>query len=88
MPHLDLPKRASNAEVTISGAVAMIHVPESPVGFELNQSAFAMWNLCDGNTTMEEMAGAISELTGISVHQALDEVIGVIGTFEEAGLVE
>ncbi len=35
----------------------------------LNATALAIWELCDGHTTTEEMASAISELTDIEMNR-------------------
>lgn len=40
----------------------------------LNDSARAIWELCDGTTTPSEMALAISELTGLGLDEARRDV--------------
>lgn len=54
----------------------------------LNDSARAIWELCDGATSPDEMAEAVSELTGIDRRQALDEVNQALDSFSQLGLVE
>jgi len=54
----------------------------------LNESAHAIWELCDGRTTPEEMAAAIAEVTGIGVEQAISDVEQTLEKLRELGLVD
>ena len=54
----------------------------------LNESAHAIWELCDGETTPEEMAAAIAEVTGIGLDQAGSDVEEALGKLRELGLVD
>ena len=83
-----IPRRRHIVEITEGVHGVAVRIPGEPAGFELNPSAYAIWNLCDGLTTTREMAEAISELTGASVQTELDEVESVIAEFRQAGLVE
>ena len=51
-----------------------IYDPETDTAHFVNESARAIWELCDGLTTPSEMAEALSELTGLELGQALKEV--------------
>ncbi|HEU4915163.1 MAG TPA: PqqD family protein [Acidimicrobiia bacterium] len=53
----------------------------------LNASAFAIWELCDGQTTLQEMAAAIAELTGLEIDVAATEVAATIEVLSQLGLV-
>ena len=53
----------------------------------LNESAAALWELCDGSTTIDEMVMAICEVSSISAHQARDDVERTLAEFERAGLL-
>lgn len=53
----------------------------------LNPSALAIWELCDGHTTPEEMAEAISELTGMGYEDASHDVIATLETLRNLRLV-
>lgn len=54
----------------------------------LNESAHAIWELCDGKTTPEEMAAAIAEVTGIGVGQATSDVVQTLEVLRELRLVD
>lgn len=53
----------------------------------LNDSARAIWELCDGTTNPDEMASAISELAGLNHEEARDDVRLALGELRELGLV-
>ena len=72
------------AEVRPTGAI--LRKQGDPTQFELNASAFAIWNLCDGQTTLTEMAEAIGELTGAPVDETLIEVRRTIEEFYILGI--
>jgi PqqD family protein of HPr-rel-A system len=53
----------------------------------LNESARAIWELCDGATTIEEMASAVSELTGLTPEDAHRDVSVAVERLRALGLV-
>ncbi len=53
----------------------------------LNASALAIWELCDGQTTLQEMAAAIAELTGLEIGAAATEVAATVEVLRQLGLV-
>lgn len=54
----------------------------------LNPSALAIWELCDGQTSIDEMAVAIAEVTGLEIDVAATEVAATIEIFRQLGLVD
>lgn len=65
-----------------------VYEPASDSLHALNATARAIWDLCDGKTSAEEMAIAVSELTGLTLERAEAEVTSALEALEEAGLVE
>jgi PqqD family protein of HPr-rel-A system len=53
----------------------------------LNETALALWDLCDGETTPDEMVAAICEVSGLHPEVVGEDVGRTIGEFERAGLV-
>lgn len=53
----------------------------------LNDSARAIWELCDGETAPEEMAEALANITQLDRASATDEVAEALRSLNEAGLV-
>lgn len=51
-----------------------VYEPETDSVHLLNETARAIWELCDGDTSPEEMAQAIAELTDVDLDQAQRDV--------------
>lgn len=64
-----------------------VYVPESDSLHALNESARAIWELCDGETTPDEMAEALADLTQLDRASATDEVAEALQSLKEAGLI-
>lgn len=64
-----------------------VYEPETDSVHVLNETARAIWELCDGNTSAEEMAQAIAELTEIELDQAQRDVEQALGQLEALRLV-
>lgn len=64
-----------------------IYEPETDSLHVLNDSARAIWELCDGETSPSEMARAISELTGVDYGQADHDVEIALEMLSGLGLV-
>ena len=54
----------------------------------LNPTAYALWVLCDGETTAIEMADAVRSLFGIDGRTAMHDVAAALQRFDEEGLVQ
>lgn len=65
-----------------------VYDPASDEVHLLNQSAKAIWELCDGKTTTSEMSEAISEVTGLDLDMAIADVDETINRLRSLGLVE
>jgi hypothetical protein len=68
------PRKLGEAWVRREGDQIAVFDPVSGRLLRLNDSAMALWELCDGSTTAAEMAGALSELTGLRADETLREV--------------
>lgn len=64
-----------------------VYEPETDSLHVLNDSAKAIWELCDGETSPSEMAAAISELTGISNSQAESDVQAALSDLRSINLI-
>jgi Coenzyme PQQ synthesis protein D (PqqD) len=53
----------------------------------LNESALALWELCDGETTLDEMTAAICEASAIPAGQADADVRSTLEKLDSAGLL-
>ena len=65
----------------------VVYDPETSALHLLNVTATAIWVLCDGDTTLEEMVDAICELSGLPREVAVEDVRRIILQFEEADIL-
>jgi PqqD family protein of HPr-rel-A system len=82
------PERKGEAWVQREGDRTAIFNPETGLLHLLNPSALAIWELCDGQTTAEEMADAISEITGLDQETTVGDVEKALESLQEARLIE
>jgi hypothetical protein len=61
--------------------------PETDVVHLMNATATAIWVLCDGETTPEEMVDAICELSGLPREVVVEDVRRILLQFEEADIL-
>jgi hypothetical protein len=53
----------------------------------LNETARAIWELCDGATTPDEMVRAICEVSGLPVEVVTEDVQRTLAEFEGLGIL-
>jgi Coenzyme PQQ synthesis protein D (PqqD) len=54
----------------------------------MNNTALAIWDLCDGETKPEEMMTAICELTGLPPEVVAEDLERILLEFDTAELIE
>lgn len=86
-PDLGRPRRVGDAVVhrVEGGAVLWWDDPRDAV--RLNPTALALWELCDGNTTVDEMVTAVCALFAVEPDRARDEVRTALSDMREAGML-
>lgn len=82
------PTRTYGAELRRTDTAIVIWRPgDEPRTLSVNETAAALWELCDGETTVAEMAEAVAELTSQSLTSAWNDVTSTLARFEEAGFL-
>jgi Coenzyme PQQ synthesis protein D (PqqD) len=81
------PLRRSDVWVRQVNQENAIYDPQGGTVHLLNETALAIWQLCDGETSVEEMVGAICDLTGMHRDVVIEDVDRVLTEFGSAGLV-
>lgn len=84
----DLPQRRTDITVEVTPEEARLFDPDSGEINILNASAFAIWELCDGQTEPAAMAEALAELTQLDRSEATQQVRTTIDLLREKGLVD
>lgn len=67
------------------------HVLHDAAGRKLcvvNDTAPALWELCDGTTTVEEMVSAIRQHWSVGTEAATEEIVRALTELELAGTLE
>jgi hypothetical protein len=82
-----LPRRRLDVEVREDGSDSEVVAASSDAVHVLNPTARAIWELCDGATTVDEMVAAICQLFDVPRSTAFRDVHAVIGQLQRAGLV-
>lgn len=86
MTDIRRPQKIAGTAVSGRGSSPVLVAPGAgPLG--LNETALAIWDLCDGNTSVDEMVTAVVELTGLDTEHVTRDVAGVVGEFARLGLV-
>lgn len=77
------PRRRKDVRVRGTGDTTVLTDEQGSTAYALNDTALALWELCDGRTTVAEMVGAASMLFAEDpadlerdVLAALDELLG------------
>ena len=82
-----LPQRSTDVLLMDEDTRSTLIEPDAGTTHVLNPPARAIWELCDGTTTLDELVGAICEVFSVPHGQALRDVAAVLGQLEQAGLV-
>ncbi len=86
--HRERPRKAGEVWVHRESDQVAAYVPETGHLHALNPSAMAIWDLCDGTTTVGEMIQAVAELTDADLSQAERDVLRTLDELAKRGLVE
>ena len=81
------PRRADVTLVHRGDELVEVVVEPSHEAFRLNDTAFALWELCDGATTVQEMTEAVGVLFAGSDEQLGRDVRAALEHLLAAGLI-
>lgn len=82
-----VPQRNAEIELRRDDGVTALVQPGSETLHVLNDTALALWELCDGRTTAKEMVDAICVLFDASPRAVSDDVDRTLREFGALGLV-
>ena len=83
-----LPERRTDVQLIDEDTRSILVDDEVGTTSVLNPTARAVWELCDGATTLDELVDAICQVFSVPPGVALRDVAAVLTDLEEAGLVE
>jgi hypothetical protein len=83
-----LPRRRTDVLLRDEGTESLVIARGQPVPHVLNPTARAIWELCDGATTVDEVVDAICQVFAVPPDRAVDDVIKTLDDLAQAGLVD
>ena len=83
----DRPRRAPAEVLHRSAHGAILATDDSTPPVELNTTALALWDLCDGRTTVSEMTVAVFQLFDISAENAAADVVRTVSQLRDLGML-
>jgi hypothetical protein len=83
-----LPRRRRDIEQQQLKDEAILFDPETGNSYMLNETALAVWRLCDGCSTSYEAAREQSDACDVDFATVLDHVEQVVALFADNGLFE
>jgi hypothetical protein len=86
--HGCFPARRPDVLLVDDGVDSVLVAPDQVGTHLLNPTARAIWELCDGQTGAEEMAGAICQVFAVSWDDAIADVARALETLTEVGLID
>lgn len=81
------PVRVPGSHIDLRNGRTFVSDEGGRVVLAVNDSAAAIWELCDGKTGIDEMVMAICDLSSLPAEQVNAEVEATIKVFRKAGLV-
>jgi hypothetical protein len=73
-------RQAAGENVVLDPATGAVHI--------LNDTALAIWQLCDGETQISEMVEAICGLSRLPRDVVEEDVAGILAEFDHAGIID
>lgn len=81
------PARKADVWLRRSDTENVVYDPDTASVHMMNATAMAIWVLCDGDTTPDEMVGAICELSGLPADVVVEDVHRILAEFEQARIL-
>lgn len=86
------PRRSLVTQEHDIGDERLVYCPKLEMGISLNRSAIEIWDLCDGERTLLDIAQVLGQRLGIDDPSVLEELVSDVNAtllqFAELGLVE
>jgi len=82
------PQRRDGVWLRQAGPENAVVDPKNDSVHLLNDTALAIWHLCDGATQPEEMVAAICEISALHPDVVTEDVTRTLNEFDRAGIIE
>jgi PqqD family protein of HPr-rel-A system len=81
-------RRRDDVSMTLSGNEALLVDERSGSVHVVNQTAGRLWELCEGDPTLDQLVAGLAESYGVTASVVRDDVQAMLGTFRDLGIVE
>jgi PqqD family protein of HPr-rel-A system len=85
---VDIPIRSAGATLQRVGPEAILYDRRNGRTHVINTSAARIWDLCDGRTNVEQIAGAFAAAYAMPTSEVYDDVLAILATFRELRVLE
>ena len=85
--HIIAPARRADLNESELDGEGLLYDEGTGQTHRLNQTALAVWRLCDGQRTTREIAEALTDIYEVEFDRALDHVEQILVRLAEAGLL-
>jgi len=82
------PARRPEVWLRQAGDENAVYTPNSGEVYLMNETALAIWHLCDGATSPHEMVDAVCEVSNMHPDIVEEDVARILSDFDRAGLIE
>jgi hypothetical protein len=82
------PRRRTDLQLRVSGDETVLLDPSSDAVHVLNETALALWELCDGETSVEEMVEAAVGLFDAQQGRLEQDVLDALDAMTVRGLLD
>jgi hypothetical protein len=87
---MDIQALTPNPEVSLQrvGQEAILHDRRNGRAHVINEPAARIWELCDGNATLEQITTAFAASYSMPASAVRDDVIYIVGKFRELHILD
>jgi hypothetical protein len=87
---MDLQLPTPNKDVSLQrvGQEAILHDRRNGRAHVINEPAARVWELCDGQATLDQIAQAFADSYAMPVSSVREDVIYILGKFRELNILE
>ncbi len=83
-----VPRPSTDVTLQRVGGEAILYDRRNGRAHVINSSAARIWDLCDGQATVEEITGAFAAAYGMPIAEVSADVAAILTTFRELHVLE
>jgi hypothetical protein len=84
----DIPIRSADTMLQRVGLEAILYDQRHGRAHVINNSAARIWELCDGQANVEQIAGSFGAAYSMPASEVYDDVLAILATFRELRVLD